>query len=413
MPEFLMPSLGADMTQGTLVEWAVKPGDRVHRGDVVAVVETSKGAIDVEIFSDGIIDQLLVPEGTTVPVGEPLALVRSDGRPEPEAPAAPAEAPVRPVTREPAPEAPAEPAVPVEPSTPAPAAEARGEAAARVRASPAARRRAEELDVDIGKLQGTGPGGAVVIADVEQASGPGPAEEETPNPMGEKPRALTEAPGDIREIIAAAMTRSKREIPHYYLSNWVDLAPANGWLADWNDSHPVEERLIPGVLMIRAVALALERFHEFNGFFRDGKFQPGDGIHVGAAISLRRGGLVAPGLRDANKRSLVELMTAFRGLVARARAGRLKASEMAGGTITVSSLGEQGVEEVYPVIYSPQVAIVGFGTPSERPWVVEGRVEPRWLVRVSLAADHRVSDGHRGALFLEAVTHLLQEPDSL
>ncbi len=411
MPEFLMPSLGADMTQGTLVQWLVKPGDPVHRGDVVAVVETSKGAIDVEIFSDGVVDQLLVPEGTTVPVGEPLALVRSEGHADAgghpaEAGQSPPPPPARPV-----PEKPAASAAAAAPA-PAPAEEAAG-SGSRLRASPAARRRAEDLGLDITNIDGTGPGGAVVIADVEQAAGPARPEEQTPAPLHDKPRALTEAPGDIREIIAAAMTRSKREIPHYYLANWVDLTPANAWLEDWNGSHPVVERLIPGVLMIRAVAIALERFGEFNGFFRKGAFEPGDGIHVGAAISLRRGGLVAPGLKDANKKSLVELMTAFRDLVARARAGRLKASEMAGGTITVSSLGEQGVEEIYPVIYSPQVAIVGFGTPTERPWVVEGRVEPRWLVRLSLAADHRVSDGHRGALFLEAVTHLLQEPESL
>ena len=217
----------------------------------------------------------------------------------------------------------------------------------------------------------------------------------------------------MRAIIAAAMARSKREIPHYYLGNWVDLSPANAWLADWNASHPVEERLIPGVLMIRAVALALARFPEFNGFYRHDAFVPGDGVHVGAAISLRRGGLIAPGIRDADTLGLPELMTAFRELVARARAGRLTSSEIAGGTITVSSLGEQGVEEVFPVIYAPQVAIVGFGTPVERPWLIQGRIEPRWLVRATLAADHRVSDGHRGALFLGAITRLLQEPETL
>jgi pyruvate dehydrogenase E2 component (dihydrolipoamide acetyltransferase) len=217
----------------------------------------------------------------------------------------------------------------------------------------------------------------------------------------------------MRAIIAAAMARSKREIPHYYLGNWVDLTAANAWLSDWNASHPVEERLLPGVLMIRAVALALARFPEFNGYYRNEAFVPGDGVHVGTAVSLRRGGLVAPALREADRKSLPELMAAFRDLVTRTRAGRLTSSEIAGGTITVSSLGEQGVEEVFPVIYAPQVAIVGFGTPVERPWLTEGRIEPRWLVRATLAADHRVSDGHRGALFLDAVTRLLQEPETL
>ena len=397
MPEFLMPSLGADMVSGTLVEWLVKPGDEVKRGQVVAVVETSKGAIDVEIFCDGIVEDILVPEGATVPVGEPLALLRGNaGTRATRTAAAPGTAHPPPSATSPA-------------ERPATAAPAR---TGRPKASPAARRRADELGVVLETLAGRGPDGAILIADVEKAAG---AHEEAAGepPLAREPKALTEAPGDIRSIIAGAMARSKREIPHYYLANWVDMTSANEWLADWNASHPVAERLVPGVLMIRAVALALQRFGEFNGYYRDGAFVPGEGIHVGMAISLRRGGLVAPGLTDADRRGLPELMAAFRDLVARARAGRLKATEMAGGTITVSSLGEQGVEEVYPVIYSPQVAIVGFGTPAERPWVVGGRVEPRWLVRATLAADHRVSDGHRGALFLDAVTRLLQEPETL
>lgn len=400
MPEFLMPSLGADMDSGTLVEWLVKPGDHVKRGQVVAVVETSKGAIDIEIFADGVVEELLVPEGTTVPVGEPMALLRGNARgqaqPEPAArkPTAP---PRRP---SPAPAAPSGPKTPASPK--------------RVRASPAARRRAEELGLDIATIPGTGPGGAVVIADIKAASSAGGrAAGEQAAPLEPEPMPLTEAPNDIRAIIAAAMTKSKREIPHYYLANWIDLTPVQAWLDDWNASHPLEERLLPGLLLVRAVALALRRFGEFNGYFRDGEFVPGDGIHVGTAISLRRGGLVAPGLRDADQRTLPELMAAFRDLVTRARAGRLKSSEVTGGTITVSSLGEQGVEEVFPVIYSPQVAIVGFGTPVRRPWLVGNRVEPRLLVRATLAADHRVSDGHRGALFLDAITQLLGEPQNL
>jgi pyruvate dehydrogenase E2 component (dihydrolipoamide acetyltransferase) len=372
-----MPSLGADMEEGTLVEWQVKPGDAVKRGQVVAVVETAKGAIDVEIFQEGTIDVLLVQEGATVPVGEPIARLRGAGEAAPHA------------------------------------------AALRARASPAARRKAEALGIALEGVEGSGPEGAITIADVEAAASraAGAAPQSPAAAPAKAEPAATPAPRagapDMRAVIAAAMARSKREIPHYYLGNWVDLTPANAWLADWNASHPVGERLIPGVLMIRAVALALARFPEFNGFYRNDAFVPGDGVHVGAAISLRRGGLIAPGIRDADTLGLPELMTAFRELVARARAGRLTSSEIAGGTITVSSLGEQGVEEVFPVIYAPQVAIVGFGTPVERPWLIEGRIEPRWLVRATLAADHRVSDGHRGALFLDAITHLLQEPETL
>jgi pyruvate dehydrogenase E2 component (dihydrolipoamide acetyltransferase) len=393
--EFLMPSLGADMDEGTLVEWQVKAGEPVSRGQVVAVVETAKGAIDVEIFQDGVIEALLVEPGTTVPVGQPIARLRATGE-------AAAEGRTARVGPEPAPQA----------------------AALRARASPAARRKADELCIGLEGIEGSGPDGAITLGDVEKA-----AERARPGPAvaAAKPAALpgvsagaapvgpaaAKGPPDMRAIIAAAMAKSKREIPHYYLGNWIDLTAANEWLADWNASHPLTEWMLQAVLMVRAVALALGRFPDFNGFYRDGAFVPGEGVHVGMAISLRRGGLIAPALRDADKASLPELMAAFRELVTRARAGRLTNSEIAGGTITISSLGDQGVEEVFPVIYAPQVAMVGFGTPVERPWVVGGRVEPRWLVRATLSADHRVSDGHRGALFLDAITRLLQEPDTL
>nr|WP_276611257.1 dihydrolipoamide acetyltransferase family protein [Thioalkalivibrio sp. XN8] len=378
-----MPSLGADMDEGTLVQWEVAPGDTVRRGQVVAVVETAKGAIDVEIFRDGVVEELLVEPGTTVPVGQPIARLRECGEAEPTPGPAPAPATAT-----------------AEPDT------------ARVRASPAARRQAEALGIDLEALAGSGPDGAITLEDVGRAGSARESMAEAVAPAPAKP-AAPGRPVDIRGAIAAAMSRAKREIPHYYLGHWVDLSPANEWLADWNASHPVAERLLPAVLMLRAVALAAARFPDFNGFWRDGKFVAGDGVHVGTAISLRRGGLVAPALKNADRHSLPELMDAFRDLVGRARAGRLTGSELLGGTITVSSLGEQGVEEVYPVIYPPQVAIVGFGTPVERPWVVGGRIEPRWLVRATLAADHRVSDGRRGALFLEAVTGLLQEPETL
>ena len=396
MADFVMPSLGADMEEGTLVEWEVAPGDKVKKGQIVAVVETAKGAIDVEIFHDGVIEELLVEPGTTVPVGQPLARLRENG------------APSRP--RTPAAASGAEPRAEPEHLT-APELEPEPEPSSRQRASPAARRRAEALGIALEGIRGTGPGGAITLADVERAGGAreGGAAPGAPPAGHPKPG---QAP-DMRDAIAAAMSRSKREIPHYYLGHWVDLVPANEWLADWNAAHPVEERLLPAVLMVRAVALATARFPEFNGFWRDGRFTPGEGAQVGVAISLRRGGLVAPALKDADKCCLPELMAAFRDLVARARAGRLTGSELAGGTITVSSLGDQGVEEVYPIIYPPQVAIVGFGTPVERPWIVAGRVEARWLVRATLAADHRVSDGHRGALFLETIARLLQEPETL
>jgi pyruvate dehydrogenase E2 component (dihydrolipoamide acetyltransferase) len=217
----------------------------------------------------------------------------------------------------------------------------------------------------------------------------------------------------IRQTIGAAMARAKREIPHYYLAHTIDLHPALTWLTAENATRPVTERLLHGVLLIKAVALALREVPELNGVWRGDRAEPSASIHVGVAISLRGGGLVAPALHDVDRRDLGDLMRAFRDLVRRARGGGLRSSELSDPTITVTSLGEQGVEAVFGIVYPPQLAIVGFGKIMERPWIVDGVIAARPLVTVTLSADHRVSDGHRGGLFLAAVERLLRAPERL
>ena len=382
MPDFVMPSLGADMEDGTMIEWHVKPGDQVKRGDIIAVVETQKGAIDVEIFEDGIIEEIVVHAGEKVPVGAVLARLRGAGTAAAAASVAPAAAPSAPT---PATAAPA-PASPTDVS--------------RVRVSPAARKRARELGLDAAAIAGSGPGGTVTIADVEAAG-------------LKSPRAAASGQDEMRRAIGAAMARSKREIPHYYLSATFDLGRLSSWMEEINRARPVTERLIMGVAFIRAVALALREMPEFNGFWTGNAFHPAPGIHPGIAISLRTGGLIAPALHDADRKDPQTLMREFQDLVQRARTRRLRSSELADGTITITSLGERGVESVYPIIYPPQVAIVGFGTVNERPWSVDGGIVSRPLVTATLGADHRVTDGHRGALFLRAVGQFLQEPERL
>jgi len=217
----------------------------------------------------------------------------------------------------------------------------------------------------------------------------------------------------MRQLIGAAMARSKREIPHYYLGTTIDMFRAMTWLAEENLKRPVTERLLPGVLLMKATALALREVPELNAVWRGTEAVPSPAIHIGVAISLRGGGLVAPALHDADRRSLGDLMTGLRDLVRRARSGGLRSSELSDPTVTVTSLGEHGVETVFGIIYPPQVAIVGFGKVVERPWVVEGRFVARPVLAATLSADHRVSDGHRGGLFLAAVDRLLQEPGRL
>jgi pyruvate dehydrogenase E2 component (dihydrolipoamide acetyltransferase) len=387
-----MPSLGADMEAGTLVEWLVKPGAPVKRGDIIAVVDTQKGAIEIEVYDDGTIDRFLVDVGARVPVGTPLAVIQSAG-------------------------APARPPPLLKPALPAAAAHlvapARGEPipgvapGERVRASPAARRLAMARGIDLGDVRGSGPGGAVLVADIEAAPRAGLPTDETAR------RRLAPELGQMRSAIAAAMSRSKREIPHYYLAQTLDMAPAQQWVSRANAERPPENRLLIGALFVKATARAARTYPEFNGFFQEQRFQQSAAIHVGVAIALRGGGLVAPAIHNAADLDLDALMARMRDLVGRVRGGRFRSSEIADPTITVSSLGERGVEALFGVIYPPQVAIVGFGKIVERPWISAGGVLARPTVTATLAADHRVSDGHRGALFLAEIERLLQRPEAL
>jgi pyruvate dehydrogenase E2 component (dihydrolipoamide acetyltransferase) len=395
--DFLMPSLGADMEAGTLVEWLIKPGDRVKRGDVVAVVETQKGAIEIEIYQSGEIEQILVPLDTKVPVGTPLARVRGEGEAKPIAPS---------VLTVPAPAIAKLAGAAVERLPTAPPAAAVLTITGRVRASPAARKLAKTQGIDLTSVAGSGPAGAITYADVDRVTAKSAA-------PAEKRRGPSLDLGAMRTAIAAAMARSKREIPHYYLEHQVDVSACEQWLAENNAALPPENRILMGALTIKAVALAARRFPAFNGFYRDSKFEPSGAVHVGVAISIRGGGLTAPALHDADQLSIDQLMSALRDLVQRARAGRIRSSEMADPTITVSSLGERGVDALYGVIYPPQVAIVGFGKVAQRAWVVDGAIGPRSIVVTTMSGDHRVSDGHAGALFLAEIGKLLQEPGKL
>ena len=464
-----MPSLGADMDEGTVLEWLVHPGDEVHKGDIVAVVDTAKAAVEVETFVEGVVTDLLVDVGSKVPVGTPLARIDARGTPAQPAPA-PARPPVRPMEAvEPVPATPpaAHPEHPVTPlvrtlaselgvdlttvtgtgargritrkdvqraaatppSTPqagAPAEPVRPRPEpARRPATPYARRLAEELGVDLGALE---VDGVVDADDVREAAArlaapptPKAAVAEAPAPA-HRPAARTSSrptplpparPDRMRETIGRLMARSKREIPHYYLSTTVDLGRARGWMQERNRDLPVSERLVPAALLLKATAVAARKHPQLNGFWLDDAFVPGTGVHLGVAISLRGGGLVAPAIHDADTLTVDELMGAVRDLVGRARAGRLRGSEMSDPTLTVTNLGDQGVESVHGVIYPPQVALVGFGRVVDRPWAVDGMLAVRPVTSLTLAADHRATDGFSGGRLLATIDQLLQTPEEL
>lgn len=419
-----MPSLGADMDQGTVIEWLVKPGDAVHKGDVVAVVDTVKAAVDVECFDTGVVTEILVPAGQKVPVGTPLAVIET--------------AATTPLAAAPLP------------------ADTTGDTAARALASPPARKLAAEVGLDLANVHGTGRHGHVTRGDIEHAlhtttppaperprispyarrlatelgvdvttvPGTGPAGEIRARDIraaqpAEKPIAAAHTTGPdrdnaaMRRAIAALMARSKREIPHYYLTTTIDMSAALAWLHNYNRGAAVSERLLPATLLLKASALAAQQVPALNGHWVDDTFVPGPAVHLGVAISLRGGGLIAPAILDADALALPEIMRRLRELVSRSRSGRLRSSEMTAATITVTNLGDLGVESVHGVIYPPQVALVGFGAVVERPWAVGGLLGVRSVVTATLSADHRASDGATGAGFLHAIDHLLQQPEEL
>jgi pyruvate dehydrogenase E2 component (dihydrolipoamide acetyltransferase) len=387
--EFRMPSLGPDMESGTLVDWKVHPGDAVKRGDIVALVETDKGIIDVEIFATGTIEKLLVEPGTHVPVGTVLAqLSGGDGSEAtvatPAMSAAPAAEPisVAPVTAQPAARPPA----------------------GRQRISPAARVRAHALGLDVAALSGTGPAGVVTLDDVNRAGRAGAKQQKSP---------AADQAHDMRRVIAKAMSRSKREIPHYYLSVQCCFRSAQNWLEQHNATVAIEQRLLPSALLLKSVALAARALPEFNGFYKDDEFQPAASVHAGMAIAMRGGRLVAPAILDADRKPLTVIMSELRDLTIRVRSGHMRATELALPTITITSLAEEGVDLLVPAIYPPQVAIVGCGSIVERPWIVGGTVQPAPVMTITLAADHRVTDGRSGARFLRHVHDSLQTPEKL
>jgi pyruvate dehydrogenase E2 component (dihydrolipoamide acetyltransferase) len=406
-----MPALGADMQFGTVVSWRVKPGDVVKRGDVVVLVETEKGVVEVEIFENGVIESLVIPPGQKVPVGATLAILGGDGAQSAATDTARVvSTPVKAAAIEPSRPTATTPMMEEEAvKRPVPQAPQMLEATARPRISPFARKRAAELGVELSAIAGTGEGGAVQVSDVERAAAT--ATKITAETTSRKEKGLD--PAAMRRVIAAAMARSKREIPHYYLATMIDMHRALDWLAAENAKRSVTQRILYSALLIRAVALAVRSTPELNGFCVDGAFQPAEAIHVGVAISLRQGGLINPAIHDVDKKSVDEVMASMLDLVNRARTGHLRSSELSDGTITVTNLGEQGVESVYGVIYPPQVAIVGFGTIIERPVARDGLLGARRIIEATLAADHRVSDGHRGGRFLCEVGRLLQEPEKL
>jgi len=346
-------------------------------------VDTQKGLIDIEVFEAGTIDSLLIKEGEKVPVGTTMALIISandTGETKEE------------MVHEKEIEAEKEIEKLVIAETPT-----------FIKASPLAKRIAGEKGIDLTTIKGTGEGGAITKEDVEKAMIAKMA------PPAEK---QNNAVAGIRMAVAAAMSKSNREIPHYYLETKVDMSKALAWLTEANKQRTVKQRLLPVVLLLKAVARALGDVPGLNGYWDNG-FQSKKDINIGLVVSLRTGGVMIPSIHAADKKSLDELMAVLNELIPRARAMNLRSSDLGESTITVTSLGEGNVETVYGVIYPQQSAIVGFGSITDQPWAESGMLDVRPVLTATLAADHRATDGATGSRFLMAIKNYLCNPGML
>lgn len=383
MIDFIMPSLGADMEAGTLREWKVKPGDKIKRGDIIAEIETQKGIIEIEVFNDGIINKLLVDVGEKVPVGTVMAQIATTEESIEENKIFKTEILKKNSTT------------------------TESSQTSNIKASPLAKKIAKENGIDISSIRSFNKDGIISVADVEKKI----AETKVDAIVQETspPANTTE---NIRRAVAAAMSRSNKEIPHYYLQTKIDMSASLLWLKETNKKLPATKRLLPATLQIKAVAKALKEVPDLNAWWINGLERKKD-IHIGFVVSLRTGGIIVPAIHHCEQKTLTELMESLNDLIPRARNLKLRSSELSDSTITITNLGDNGVEIVYGVIYPPQVAIIGFGKIKEEPYVIANAIEARPILTCTLAADHRATDGNTGSKFLMMIKKFLEQPELL
>ena len=413
MPDVVMPRLSDSMEEGTVLQWLKQVGDEIAIGDELVEIETDKANMAYEADLEGTLTEILVDEGETVPIGTPIARVgeadeaalpKAEERKEPEA-------------------AETEKSEPVATAPPRPApADGDGH---RPKASPLARRLAKEQGLDLNQLEGSGPGGRIVKADVERASAASPPGEEpsvrsdTPSPAA-GPAAETakghtsyEDLSKTQQVIARRMSESKATAPHFYLRATVDMSEAVA------GREQVKARAVPGDvvpsfndMVVKACAIALREHPRANAGYRDGRFELYSRVNVGVAVAAEDT-LVVPTVFDADRKGLRQIATESRELARKVRDGQITPPELSGATFTVSNLGMYGIEGFSAVINPPQAAILAVGAIEQRPAVRNGRIATAHLMQVDLACDHRILYGAPAAEFLARVRALLEEPLSL
>jgi pyruvate dehydrogenase E2 component (dihydrolipoyllysine-residue acetyltransferase) len=405
--QVIMPKLSEAMTEGRVIQWLKKEGDRVQGGDVVASIETDKAEIELEAFGSGVLRKILVGDGQTVPVGQLIGVIAEPDedisglvRTGPTAPVAGAQA---------APKAEPKPAIPAATAAgpTAPATETGW-----VPASPIARRMAREAAIDLAQVKGSGPGGRILERDVEayvatQAQRRGGAEV----PMGEREFEDKEL-STIRKTIAARMTQSKAPIPHFTVTVEVDMGAAWELRKSLNAIEAQSEKLSLNDIIIKATALALQRHPAINATYLNGQVRLFKRVHMGVAVALEDG-LIVPVIRECDRKSLGEIAREARGLIERARSKKLRPEEYSGGTFALSNLGMYDVVEFTAVIDPAHGAILAVGAIEEKPVVLNGQVTVRQRMRLTGAFDHRIIDGAMGAKFLQELKKILENPVQL
>jgi pyruvate dehydrogenase E2 component (dihydrolipoamide acetyltransferase) len=406
--DITMPSLGSDMSEGMLVEWLIKVGDKVKHGDVIAVLETQKGAIDMEAYHDGIVTEILVKPLNTVPVGKVLARLKEINSKQNAS--QPDESLIETIEK-------THDTQKVKPIVKPVTKSQRNDIKKinkrfshnRIAASPIVRKAAKEHQLDLSIVSGSGFNGAIILKDITAQL----------NEFTHKINIYTndEKSANMRSAIASTMSQSKHEIPHFYLSLTIAINNAQRWLQQTNQDKAPQEHILLIAVLLKAVATTLRKYTGLNGFYRNGQFEPAKDINIANVISLRSGGVVVPSLPKVDQLSVLEIMQAIRDMTFRSRAiesgERLRSSELSNTSITITNMGERGAESVFGIIYPPQVAIIGFGKIKRVPQVSGELINIGEQLTVCLSADHRVVDGILGAKFLNSLAKKLQNPEQL
>ena len=414
----VMPQMGYDMREGTVVRWYKQEGETVDRGEVIADIETDKATVEFEAYTGGVIGRIVAQEGVAVPVGNLIAIITEPGEDVPEMAAAPAASAPAPAA------APAAPAAPTPAPAPEPApaaAPAPASADGQVRASPIARRLARERGIDIALVAGTGPNGRITERDIEsyQPGAAEPAAAPAPAPAPAPAAQPVAAPDDsrielsrMRQTIARVTADSKANAPHFYVTAEIDMGKAMAMRRDVNDASDPENRVSVNDLMVKACAIALGNHPKFNSFFRGDHLEVHGAMNIGIAIALESG-LILPGVSNCESKSLLQIAAATKDLISRANSGTLRNDEYSSTTFSISNMGMFDVESFTAIIYPPHAAILAVGSVKQVPVVRDGELTVGTMMKATLSTDHRVADGAEAAQFLMEIKRVLENPVSL